>query len=148
MKISVDLSGARRALEKLSESFSQKVQESLDATVSDMEADAKSSGAFTDRTGNLRSNIVPKFEPYKGSVIANTPYAYYVENGNDPGGGRIYPKTSRYLRFEINGQLFFAKSVKAAVARPFMGPALERGVINLHNRLNNVITEVSKTHNA
>lgn len=50
------------------------------------------------------------------SVVLNSKgveYSNFLEFGNDPGGGMIYPTKAKALHFVINGEDIFVKSVKA-----------------------------------
>lgn len=52
-------------------------------------------------------------------IFSDKPYAEFVENGR-PG---FSAKNAKALRFEINGQVFFRKSVGPQAPKPFIGPA-------------------------
>lgn len=83
----------------------------------------KNNGPLKRATGFIRNG------EWSGKVLANKPYAYYLEYGNDPGGGFIFPKNAKALRFKINGETIFAKKVKAHGPLPFMDKA-RKTVIN------------------
>jgi hypothetical protein len=51
-----------------------------------------------------------------GEIVASMPYASYVENGRGP----VRAIRAQFLRFTIDGQVFFRRSVRAAAPRPFM----------------------------
>ena len=55
------------------------------------------------------------------AVIADTDYARYVEYGRGP----VVATEADALRFEIDGQVFYRKSVGPAPAQPFLRPALD-----------------------
>ncbi len=63
---------------------------------------------------------------FQGFVLADKPYAFYVEEGNNQLGPRIYPRFAKALHFFIDGQEFFRKSVKAHGPLPFMGNARDQ----------------------
>lgn len=54
-----------------------------------------------------------------GEIAATMPYASYVENGRGP----VVAKKARFLRFVIDGVVFFRKRVGPAAPRPFMALA-------------------------
>ncbi len=63
-------------------------------------------------------------------VGTNVEYAEDVEVGTGLFGPHhevIRPKTAKALRFEVNGEVLFAKSVKGRPATPFLRPALIAG---------------------
>ena len=86
--------------------------------------EARSRHAYTSRSGNLESKTTgyltvsgPDFA--KGEIVADAPYASYVENGRGP-----VIASGKALRFEApGGGILFRRSVKAAKAFPFMGLA-------------------------
>jgi hypothetical protein len=58
-----------------------------------------------------------------GEVVSGAPYSGWLEFGNDPGGGYIYPKTANKLRFFANGNIVFANRVRAHKPFPFFNNA-------------------------
>lgn len=61
-----------------------------------------------------------------GFIAAEKYYAAWVHDGNDPGGGWIYPKRAKFLRFvEPGGGFVFARRVRASKPNPFLRDALE-----------------------
>lgn len=97
--------------------------------------DAKRSARFTSRTYRLRRSIRAQLlTPYHSRTIADAKHAFWVENGNGPRGGRIYPKTAKALRFELNGVVHFRKWVHTALPRPFMRDA-RHAALPLFSRL-------------
>lgn len=70
--------------------------------------------------GSLRRGIeVQNESSTKKDLVADKPYATFVENGR----GSIKAKNKKALRFVVNGKVVFAKSVGPAKPRPFMKPA-------------------------
>ena len=68
---------------------------------------ARSSGAFKDRTGQLRSGIIARFlnsgESVVWELLSPTPYSQYVESGTRP--HEIWPKAAHGLKGPLrNGQ--------------------------------------------
>jgi hypothetical protein len=75
-------------------------------------------------TGRLKSSIASQVKQ-KGSTIigyvgSNLSYAPTIEYGRGP-----IPADSGYLRFTIEGEVFYRKSVDAAPAQPFLRPAVQ-----------------------
>lgn len=86
--------------------------------------EAKTKHRFTNRSGDLERSIEGTVlgwdgDTCKGTIVAKSKYASFVEEGRGP----VVAKAGGMLRFQIGGQVFFRKSVKAAAARPFMGMA-------------------------
>jgi len=96
---------------------------------------ATSSTLFKDRSGDLRRRIYSREEGGGFAVVADTPYAFWVQNGRGPvtagsrgvlvshrGKSAVHRVGTgmRMLRFVVNGQVFFRRSVRAAAPRPFM----------------------------
>lgn len=87
---------------------------------------AKATSLFKDRTGQLRSNIKPSsVSAFHSKVTANRPYSAWVENGNGfrSGAQFIYPKKAKFLRWEVDGKVHFARRVRTSKPRPFMAEA-------------------------
>jgi hypothetical protein len=56
-------------------------------------------------------------------------HAGFVEFGNDPGGGYIYPKKGKLLAFENHkGEIVFAKRVRAALPTNIVSRSVREGV--------------------
>jgi len=62
------------------------------------------------RTGFLRRNIIWRVEGLTGYVISQAPYSAFVEFGTRP--HMIFPRRARALRFEVGGQVIFARYVR------------------------------------
>ncbi len=78
------------------------------------QAQAKATNNYKDVSGTLRNsktNFIQNGQ-FSGKVVANTFYAYWVNNGNGGAGTKIYPKRAKALRFVINGKVFFRKWVR------------------------------------
>lgn len=79
--------------------------------------------------GHLRKSIkLLKDGELAKTLIADTSYSGYVEFGNNQSGDRIYAK-GKALRFVIDGETIFRKSVKAHGPIPFMGQAREQMIL-------------------
>jgi hypothetical protein len=86
--------------------------------------EARTKHRFKNRTGDLERSIQGHLtgsdpDGSRGEIVATEKYASFVENGRGP----VEVKRAKFLRFEIDGQLFFRKRVKEAAPRPFMGLA-------------------------
>ena len=62
------------------------------------------------RTGFLRRNIIWRVEGLTGRVVSQAPYSAFVEFGTRP--HMIFPRRARALRFEVGGQVVFARYVR------------------------------------
>jgi len=79
-----------------------------------------------ERTGRLKRSIKRKVRGTKGEVRAEAPYAVFVEKGTRP--HIIRPVRARALRFQVGGEIVFAKLVHhpGTKPNPFMRRAAER----------------------
>ena len=90
---------------------------------------------FKTQSGTLKARTYSTAEGDGVALVADTPYAYWVENGRGPvtAGSRRFAVASngrsrlkrvktgmKMLRFVINGQVFFRRSVGPAKPRRFM----------------------------
>lgn len=57
---------------------------------------------------------------FASEVFDSREYAFYLEEGNNQAGDRIYPVNAKALHFFINGQEIFAKSVRAHAGYHFV----------------------------
>lgn len=96
------------------EKFIQQLQETAEKTVNQLGEKAVEVAQNTTAFKNTLKEST-HFTPngLSGEVTDDRFYAYWLEYGNDPGGGRIYPVHAKALHFFINGEEIFAKSVKA-----------------------------------
>lgn len=115
---------------------------------------ARSHHPHTRRSGLLTSrgmlHPVPVVRTKFGAIggFQNvTLYARWVEFGNGPPGTRIYPKSSKVLRWKQGGIVFFARSVKASRPFPFMWPAQAVAVAALSIDLDRRLTQIGKVWN-
>ena len=72
------------------------------------------------------------------AVIADTDYSRFVEYGRGP----VVATEADALRFEIDGQVFFRKSVGPAPAQPFLRPAID---MNRSALARNIRDEIRRT---
>jgi len=77
-------------------------------------------------------------QDFQGIVIADKPYAYWLEAGNNQQGSVIRPKFAKALHFKVAGQEVFAKSVKAHGPLPFMD--------NARNQLEKEANQIIQQH--
>lgn len=85
--------------------------------------------------GRLRGSITHEDVERTGEALVirigtNVDYALGIEEGTGLYGPKhevIRPKTAKALRFEIDGEVVFVKSVKGRPATPFLRPALPAG---------------------
>lgn len=99
------------------------IKNGLEEVAKFAQSHAENTSLFNHNGSNgLKKNIIIK---EAGSnvrdVIANKPYASYVEYGR-PG---FSAKNAKALRFVINGEVIFRKSVGPAPPKPFMKQAAE-----------------------
>ena len=90
-------------------------------------AQARVSPLYKFRTGKLRSSIHTKsVSPTHSQAIAGAKHASWVENGTKP--HFIRPRRKKWLRFEQNGAIRFAKEVRhpGTAPRPFMQRARDK----------------------
>ena len=124
MKVTVDASKLLSALKGIRQELPSVVNASLDTLARAGVTNAQSSTVFKNQTGKLRKGIQFRVNgTYKREVFADQPYAFYVEEGNNQKGPRIYPKNGKALRFVINGQVLFRKWVRSHGPLRFMRPA-------------------------
>jgi hypothetical protein len=93
-------------------------------------------------TGEFKNTLKEKTHfvmsgQYVGEVMDDRSYAGYLEYGNDPGGGRIYPINAKALHFFVNGEEVFAKSVRAHGPYHF----IENGRDAAENELTNIFAK-------
>jgi hypothetical protein len=94
---------------------------------------ARLSKQYKSHTYGLRKSIHTKPGKLDATVVADAPYAHFVENGTkrhpiEPKDRGSSPRQRQWLRFEVNGQMVFARKVDhpGTYARPFMREAQER----------------------
>lgn len=62
------------------------------------------------RTGRLRDSIIREVFDDHAVIRTSSGYGRYVNDGTQP--HMIFPKNGRYLRFEIQGRVIYAKRVR------------------------------------
>ena len=112
------------------------VQRALVETAVEGAQIAKTHMNFTHSSGNglKGSKTYGEATATGAHLIANTFYATWVEFGNGPPGGRIYPNNAKALRFPLNGVYAYRKWVRTSTPKPFMAPtALQLMQVLSHN---------------
>jgi len=71
-----------------------------------------------------------------GFVLADKPYAGYLEDGNPYKGFKIVPKQAKVLHFKIDGKDIFVKSSTAHGPLPFMQQAQDKVEGEIENIFN------------
>src|SRR5574343_418456 len=102
------MSNFRRDMLKLAASIETALESGLEEFSEDVATDAKRRtphGASSGLAGTIK---VEKIDRWSRSVVAGAPFAGYVEFGNDPGGGWIYPTHGKVLKFTVGGVTHFA----------------------------------------
>lgn len=95
---------------------------------------AKLTTLFKHRSYTLRKSIQPHVENGRATVTASAPHAYWLENGTpphwiEPRDRGNSPRQRKWLRFEQNGAIRFAKRVwhpGIKTPRPFMKEARDK----------------------
>lgn len=107
------------------EGFEQTAKDIVKKSTLNIEASAKMKAAV--QSGKLRSSINSRFENegMTGIVEATAAHAAFVEY--DTRAHIIRAKNAKFLRFKMDGEIHFRKSVKhpGTKAQPFMRPAGE-----------------------
>lgn len=109
---------------RLVEEVTNEVERALHQTL----LDAGQLGQETARDTNLFKNTGPlrdatnfkTIDQFSGFVLADKPYAQYLEYGNPYEGFVIKPVNAKALHFFSNGEEFFVKSSTAHGPLPFM----------------------------
>lgn len=115
-----------RAMNRLIADINVAIEDSLDEVAESIKTKAVNSTLFKG-TGQLRRSIkVINEGPHRRSVIADTPYAGFVEFGNNQNGDFIYPKNGKVLTFQSGGGRVFATKIRAHGPIPFMTKAAEQ----------------------
>lgn len=126
------------------EKFLEQLPAQIEATAHQTLLDAGKLGEETARNTKLFKNNGPlraatNFHPtgaLSGFILADKPYADYLESGNPYKGFQITPKQAKVLHFKIDGRDIFVKSSTAHGPLPFMQDAqdkVEREIENIFN---------------
>lgn len=125
----VDVNNAVAQIERIKDGLTRAVDAALNSCAQAGAITGRTDTFYTPRSGaGLQSKTIAKpAGQFKAQIIANTFYASWVNFGNGPQGGRIYPTRAKALHFFLpNGQEVFARSVKVSTPRPFMTNVKEK----------------------
>ena len=94
------------------------------------------------RSGYLASQISSVVEKDSAAIYAKAPYSAYVEFGTRP--HLILPKRARALRFEVDGEVVFARRVHhpGTQPQPFLFPAVYEAIPELIEGLKSLVEGV------
>lgn len=123
--IKLDSEAFRKDLARAISKLPGRVQLALKHTAQYAALMARTSKLYKKHTHELEKSIgIKVIAADHVQTIATAKHAWWVQNGNTPeGGGNIYPKRAKALRFVINGTTIFAKWVRPAAPRPYMTEA-------------------------
>ena len=128
MHLKVESAAFLSQLNDLGAALQNNVTQAVRLATDAVYADAKATTLFKDRTGELRGSIKSSVEGHTGKVSrGRKAYMSFVANGTPP---HIIPASGDgMLRFEMNGEVFFRRSVnhKGTTPRPFMQHASDVG---------------------
>lgn len=97
--------------------------------------------------GSLRRSIGMKYHPIQVIVQPNKEYAIYVHEGTGVYGRSkrpITPKRAKYLRFKINGQWIYKKSVLGQKANPFVDRTAKKSASKINKKFDNLLDTIIK----
>lgn len=128
--ILVDGDKTKNGLKALRFQLAGAIREALRLGVEATDTDAKSTTLFEDRSHRTRDSIKPEIRGRLAWVRAGGA-AKFLENGTPPHD--IVARRAKMLRFQVNGQTIFRRSVRhpGTAERPFMQHARDRGEIAL-----------------
>jgi HK97 gp10 family phage protein len=91
------------------------------------------------RTGYLASQISSVVEGGSATIYAKAPYSAYVEFGTRP--HPILPKRAKALRFEVDGEVVFARRVHhpGTQPQPFLFQAVYEAIPDLVDGLRRLV---------
>ncbi len=126
IKLTFNSAACRKALAKTAKAIASDTERALDSALTLAQRYARASDKWKSRTGTLRNSIGrAKESQYAGIVVANAPYATYLENGTR--AHDILPRNGKFLRFRVNGATVFSRGVKhpGTKATHFMQDAVQ-----------------------
>lgn len=114
----VDGSAAKKALSQLQARIEEEILGAVEVGAQAAFNSAKSTTAFNDRTGRLRSSIGKRRGASSGSIVveATAPYATYVENGTS----RVAPRKFMQAGADL-GSAAFSVAARAGIDRAIKG---------------------------
>lgn len=91
------------------------------------------------RSGYLASQISSVVEGDSAAIYAKAPYSAYVEFGTRP--HLILPKRAKALRFEVDGEVVFARRVQhpGTQPQPYLFPAVYEAIPELIEGLKSLV---------
>jgi len=117
MKIEVNMQQTLDGLDAYLKSYEKQVKRALNLAG---KAVAQEESKRT--KGQLSKSFITKNSGNFTQEIVNTkPYAYFIENGRGP----VFAKNGHSLKFIINGQTLFRKSVGPAKPQPFVDASIK-----------------------
>lgn len=96
------------------------------------------------KTGTLRRSVELSLGNIYARITPTANYASYVNFGTGihNGGGYIYPKKSKYLKFNVGGRTIYCKRIAGQRANPFAERTLlnaKQQIIDIFNKAGNKI---------
>ena len=90
------------------------------------------------RTGRLRNSITREVSDTSAVIRTNSGYGRFVNDGTAP--HIIYPRNGRFLRFEIQGKVIYAKRVRhpGFIGRKFVEQTLQESMPKIMELLKNI----------
>ena len=90
------------------------------------------------RTGRLRNSITREVFDTSAVIRTNSGYGRFVNDGTAP--HIIYPRNARFLRFEIQGKVIYAKRVRhpGFIGRKFVELTLSESMPKIMELLKNI----------
>jgi hypothetical protein len=145
LKITADTSPLRKALQEMAARLPGSIQQALASTGAAAEASVRGSTRFKDKTGTLRATTKTSVSstPFLRVLASPPKYARFVAWGNAPGGvpgARIYPRRAKFLRFVLNGQVVYRRSVRSHGPLPYMTDARDVIVATLPGAMVSYVT--------
>lgn len=123
IEVKIEASAFLRAMRAARKRFAEAVIAAVRHAAELALEQARATNNFKDQTGALRKSIRASFGQYEGHVDATAKHAVWVERGNGPVGGYIYPKHAPMLVFHIGGRKIVTHRVKTSAPRHFMADA-------------------------
>lgn len=134
MKIEVNSKEVKNELTKFSNKFSKKLEQALLAAGKVI---AKEESKRT--KGNLSKSFSSTLTSNTSvAVDSDKHYAEFIENGR----GAVFAKPGHFLKFEINGQTIFCKSVGPAKAQPFVQASIAASMSKIEEIFNKKFSEL------
>ncbi len=143
--INLDASDLINALQQIVSDLPSALESTLNDIGKIGETHAKNTKLFKGDKLRQNTKFISEGE-FTKAVLADTPYAGYVEFGNNQQGDKIYPKQAKALRFEVEGQVIYRKWVKAHGPLPFMKQARDEMVAQAPRIIETHLTNLFNKH--